>query len=215
MATGTGEAVRTRDAERREAHALRLRQVLELRRAGGTYAEIGLAIGISDTAVRKLYRQALKDHYRTAAEEERETALLRCDAIVRRWYPKLNSEDDETADRATRNLLRVIGFQMDLWGYPSRPTVAVEVNGDLRLPTGPEVWQALQRRRAVRDTPLDAVSFHGGGTEGHPFPPPVIARWLAREPVSCDALVQELDYWAHHMAGGPDETYEPRYVSES
>lgn len=49
---------------------------------------------------------------------------------------------------------------------------------------------------------LDAVTFGGDGSEDHPFPPPVIAKWLQRGAVSCDALVQELAYWANHMAGG-------------
>jgi hypothetical protein len=45
----------------------------------------------------------------------------------------------------------------------------------------------------------------------HPFPPPVITRWLQHRTVPTDDLVQELDYWAHHMAGGTDDNYEPRY----
>jgi hypothetical protein len=49
---------------------------------------------------------------------------------------------------------------------------------------------------------IDGVTFRGPGDEEHPFPPPVIAKWLQHETVSCDALVQELAYWTNRMSGG-------------
>jgi hypothetical protein len=60
---------------------------------------------------------------------------------------------------------------------------------------------------------LDEVTLAGDTTENHPFPPPAITRWLQRRSTSTDALVQELDYWAHRMAGGTDESYVAHFTS--
>lgn len=122
-------------------------EILQRRINGQTFTEIAAVLGMSEAGVRKAYRSALKDHYRTAAEEERETALLRADNIVRRWSPRLLSEDDEVAERATRNLLRAMHFQADLWGMKSH---TVHVDGEVRhpMPTGPEVWALLEQIRA-------------------------------------------------------------------
>ncbi len=140
-------AIRTRRAERDARHAQRRREAVEARKAGLTFEEIGTRLGISDRAAAKLYRSALKDHYRKASEEERETALLRCDGIVARWWPRLLSDDDEVADRATRNLFRAMDFQAELWGL-KRNTLDVHVEDGLRVPSGDQVWEALQALRA-------------------------------------------------------------------
>jgi hypothetical protein len=145
-------AIRTRQAERDARHAQRKREVVEARQAGLTFDEIGTRLGISDRAASKLYRSALRDNYRRASEEERETALLRCDGIIARWWPRLLSADDEVADRATKNLFRAMDFQADLWGL-KRTNVDVKVDSALRMPTDDEVWQMLQayRQRALAD----------------------------------------------------------------
>lgn len=165
------QSIRTARAERDRRHVERKRSVIELRRAGATFDEAGQALGISGTAARNLYRSALKDHYREGAIEERETALLRCDGIIKRWWPKLLSPDDDVADQATRNLFRAMDFQADLWGM-KRSNVDVRVSGQVSMPTGNEVWQALTafRERALADgdtTPpaaIDVVAALSNGT---------------------------------------------------
>ena len=139
---------RVREADKRQASALRKVRIMELRRAGFTFAEIAQQLDMSESGAHKQYRAALKDHYRTASEEERETALLRVDGVIRRWWPRLVNQDDEVADRATRNLMRALDFQADLWGM-KRTNVHLEVDaGPGLMPTGNEVWQALQDYRA-------------------------------------------------------------------
>ena len=120
---------RARQAEQQRQVAVRRMEILQRRINGQTFTEIAAVLGMSEAGVRKAYRSALKDHYRTAAEEERETALLRADNIVRRWSPRLLSEDDEVAERATRNLLRAMHFQADRWGMKSH---TVHVDGEVR-----------------------------------------------------------------------------------
>lgn len=137
---------RIRQAERERVVALRRVEILERRRSGYTFAEIAAVMSLSEEGVRKAYRSALKDHYRAASAEERETTLLRVDGVIRRWWPKLLSDDDEVADRATRNLMRAMDYQADMWGWKSH---TVHVEGEVRnpMPTGAEVWQALQQIR--------------------------------------------------------------------
>ena len=164
---------RVRKAEHQRQLALRRTEILQRRINGQTFSEIATVLGLSETAVRKQYRAALKDHYRTAADEERETALLRADNIIRRWSPRLLSEDDEVAERATRNLLRAMHFQADLWGMKSH---TVHVDGEVRhpMPTGAEVWGLLEQIRAtaaasphVIDTTAALVTTPPS-TNGHP-----------------------------------------------
>ena len=151
-------------------------EILQRRINGQTFTEIAAVLGMSEAGARKAYRSALKDHYRTAAEEERETALLRADNIIRRWSPRLLSEDDEVAERATRNLLRAMHFQADLWGMKSH---TVHVDGEVRhpMPTGAEVWGLLEQIRATAATSPHAIdataalvtappSTNGHGTNG-------------------------------------------------
>jgi hypothetical protein len=155
-------AARSRNALKLEAHAVRKRQLVELRRSGKTFDACGEMLGISGQAARKLYRSALKDFYRTASVEERETALLRCDGIIERWWRRLLSEDDEVADRATKNLMRAMNFQADLWGM-RRNEVDLTISGGLamQMPSGSEVWQALQDfRAAARDGQVEVPPAH-------------------------------------------------------
>ncbi len=174
---------RVREAKKRQATALRKVRIMELRRAGLTFAEIGQQLDISAQAAHKAYRSALKDHYKAASEEERETALLRVDGVIRRWWPRLVHQDDEIADRATKNLMRALDFQADLWGM-KRTNVHVELEASLKMPTGAEVWQALQEyrqqalaREAEGAGTLDATaaielpSAQVNGTNGNGYEP--------------------------------------------
>ena len=163
---------RTRQAEREIKHAERKRQAVEMRRAGYTFDEMGQRLGISGVGARKMYRSALKDTYRKAAEEERETALLRCDGIIKRWWPKLLHADDDVADVATKNLFRAMDFQADLWGM-KRSSVDLNVSGALTMPTDNEVWVALQQfrqaARAAETQVIEVTAIEGPPANGsHP-----------------------------------------------
>ena len=150
VADRENDAIRTRRAEKERLHAQRLMEVVERRRAGQTFDEIARRLKISREGTRKLYRSALKDFYREASEEERETALLRCDGVIRRWWPKMLDQDDATADLACKNLFRAMDFQAELWGL-KRTKVDLTVN-PMAMPADNEVWQALQRfRQAAMD----------------------------------------------------------------
>jgi DNA-binding CsgD family transcriptional regulator len=172
VANRDNDATRTRLAVREQAHALRKLQIMELRRAGLTFEEIGQRLKVSHQSARKAYRSALKDHYRHASEEERETALLRCDGIIKRWWPKLVNTDDDVADVATKNLFRAMDFQADLWGM-KRSSVDLNVSGALTMPTDSEVWQALQQfrqaARAAETQVIEVTAIEGPPTNGsHP-----------------------------------------------
>jgi hypothetical protein len=174
--------MRSRKAAKDELHASRKAATIEMRRAGATFDEIGQAIGISMQAAHKIYRSALKDVYRKAATEERETALLRCDGMIRRWWPDLRSKDGAVADRAHRNLMSVMSFQADLWGM-KRHDVDIHLDASLRMPTDAEVWQTLENYRqaamradaeeAAAEQPqpvldvVDAVVIEHSHTNGH------------------------------------------------
>jgi hypothetical protein len=118
--------------------------------SGATYGEIGEALGVSGEAARKLYRAAIRDAYAAEAAEALELELLRLDAITARWWPSLTDPDDKVADVATKNLIRVMQHRASLLGL-ERTAVDVTVADPLRIPSGPEVWEALQeyRQRAL------------------------------------------------------------------
>ena len=149
--------VRSRRAVREWDHANRKRMVVEMRQAGLTFDEIGERLGVSREATRKCYGSALKDHYRAAAEEERETVLLRCNGLIRRWWPKMvQTDDDALADMASRNIFRALNLQADLGGM-KRVAANVTVNPPIRLPTGPEVWMRVQELRAQAAADNDVI----------------------------------------------------------
>jgi hypothetical protein len=144
--------LRTRRTEKELRNAARRRQVVELRLSGCTFLEIGQFLGMSRQGAAKLYRAAVRSEYTGAATEARELELLRCDGIVRRWWPDLNNPDDVVADRATRNLLTVMRLQADLLGL-RHATVGLTQADSLWLPTDGEVWKALQRfRKAAQES---------------------------------------------------------------
>jgi len=143
-------AIRARRGQRETHRATLRRQAVSLRLSGATYGEIGEALGVSGEAARKLYRAAIRDAYAAEAAEALELELLRLDAITARWWPSLTDPDDKVADVATKNLIRVMQHRASLLGL-ERTAVDVTVADPLRIPSGPEVWEALQeyRQRAL------------------------------------------------------------------
>ena len=148
VVTEGNAGIRTRRAERELRTATRRRQAVELRRSGLSFREIGAHLGISGEAARKVYWSAVRGEYSAAAEEARELELLRCDAMVRRWWPVMEGDDCHAADKATRNLLAAMRLQADLLGLiPAKVDVAVA--DPLTVPDEATVWQHLQEYRRL------------------------------------------------------------------
>lgn len=173
----TPEIRRTRAAERQEAHARRRREVMSLRRSGLTFQEIGDTLGISPQGANKLWKASLKGMYRKDTEEERELLLIRCDGIIRRWWPRMMTGEHEEASTATIHVMRAMSVQMEMWGF-KRPNVELNVTGVNVMPSDVEVWQHLEafRQEAAGPPPtgyVEATATLESGVDTTPSPAPV------------------------------------------
>jgi hypothetical protein len=157
VASKANAPVRTRKAEKELRNAVRRRQVVELRLSGCTFSEIGEALGISRQGATKLYRATVKGEYDIAAEEARELELLRCEGIIRRWWPALTNPDVVVADRATRHLLSTMRWKADLMGL-RLTEVSMKEESRYQYPTDPEAWQLIEAFRRVGDRELPSAS---------------------------------------------------------
>jgi Homeodomain-like domain len=160
-------ANRSRKAIRKEEHAERLRIVLETRRAGWTYQEIGQRIGVSPQRVYQIYTKGILAHTREASEEERETTILRCEGIIRRFWPDMIQREDPTlAESASRQVFRAMNLEVDLWGIKRTEVAELKVGlGVQIMPTDAEVWSLVERLRERglgNDQVIDTTALPAG-----------------------------------------------------
>lgn len=100
-------------------------QVLELRRAGGTWSDIARVVGYNDaSAARKAYVRVTDRTLRESAEEARELELDRLDRLMAPYWGPATRQGDR---KAAEFVLKVIDRRAKLLGLDAPTKVQAEV----------------------------------------------------------------------------------------